>query len=573
MVDGMEINEAPEPQEKKEVQVSPEKQAETREVAEVQRATDKATVSPEAVVEKGDPQAAENLEEAFKAAVSPPEQVAETSPATRPAEGAVSPPETPRAASEVQPVAAEVSTAAPTVTLEGSGEEGKVTIAEAASETPSLAESQRTSESNAEEFLQEAGQPEIQEAAKTVPASEQAEQTQNAAIPDLETIERDDGETKLVKDGGADDQYDPDDGLEQAGDIREDTLISDQYGDDVIETGDGVDTLRDPTQPGKGIDDIPNTIPDFTPGEGGGMEPGNLNGGPDTGLDQDGERGGLASAAAFGSDSRVSAQNMDAAFAAARGDSSYENSANNNQSGNDYDTGNQSRSSRSAQAKSELAAIDADLTDNNQSKNNDADTTPRGDDGGNDNNSSDTSSDNNSDDSEESKDDAAEKARKAKEKKEKQQQQQKNKKQQSTSSTSTKKYDPEGYEIEEFDETTIDGKLRAQAFSNLSSVDQELGDEAVSQPVDEDGASPKEPGIAFDRENQTDPYSQDTVDGGDAPSTGYIPDEKSKFKPGMAGGDDGVLDPNFGAVDPNKPTGEHGASGDEGPKPTKPNNA
>jgi len=533
MVDGMEINEAPEPQEKKEVQVSPEKQAETREVAEVQRATDKATVSPEAVVEKGDPQAAENLEEAFKAAVSPPEQVAETSPATRPAEGAVSPPETPRAASEVQPVAAEVSTAAPTVTLEGSGEEGKVTIAEAASETPSLAESQRTSESNAEEFLQEAGQPEIQEAAKTVPASEQAEQTQNAAIPDLE-------------------------------------------GDDVIETGDGVDTLRDPTQPGKGIDDIPNTIPDlgkFTPGEGGGMEPGNLNGGPDTGLDQDGERGGLASAAAFGSDSRVSAQNMDAAFAAARGDSSYENSANNNQSGNDYDTGNQSRSSRSAQAKSELAAIDADLTDNNQSKNNDADTTPRGDDGGNDNNSSDTSSDNNSDDSEESKDDAAEKARKAKEKKEKQQQQQKNKKQQSTSSTSTKKYDPEGYEIEEFDETTIDGKLRAQAFSNLSSVDQELGDEAVSQPVDEDGASPKEPGIAFDRENQTDPYSQDTVDGGDAPSTGYIPDEKSKFKPGMAGGDDGVLDPNFGAVDPNKPTGEHGASGDEGPKPTKPNNA
>ena len=85
------------------------------------------------------------------------------------------------------------------------------------------------------------------------------------------------------------------------------------------------------------------------------------------------------------------------------------------------------------------------------------------------------------------------------------------------------------------------------------------------QPVDADDASPKEPGIVFDRATQTDPYSQDTIDGVDMPSSGYIPEEKSKFTPGMAGGDDGMLDPDFGVVDPNKPTGEPDTGGDEGP--------
>ena len=86
-------------------------------------------------------------------------------------------------------------------------------------------------------------------------------------------MERDGSETKLVKDGGDDDKFDPDDGLKQAGDIREDTDISNQYGDDVIETGDGVDTLRDPAKPADGVPDIPNMIPDLvdiTPGSGGG---------------------------------------------------------------------------------------------------------------------------------------------------------------------------------------------------------------------------------------------------------------------------------------------------------------
>jgi len=116
MTGGTESSEAEVKITKEVVEASPEKKVEINEAAEVQRATDKAAVSPEAVVEQGDPKAAENLVEAIKAAVPPPEQAAESSAAAR----------------EVQSVVSEVSTAAPAITLEGSGAEGKVTITEAA---------------------------------------------------------------------------------------------------------------------------------------------------------------------------------------------------------------------------------------------------------------------------------------------------------------------------------------------------------------------------------------------------------------------------------------------------------
>ena len=77
----------------------------------------------------------------------------------------------------------------------------------------------------------------------------------------------------------------------------------------------------------------------------------------------------------------------------------------------------------------------------------------------------------------------------------------------------------------------------------------------MSQPVDEDSASPNEPGIVFDRATQTDPYSQDTDEHVDIPRGVRTP-EVSKFTPDMAGGGDGLLDPDLGVVDPNKPNEE-----------------
>ena len=121
----------------------------------------------------------------------------------------------------------------------------------------------------------------------------------------------------------------------------------------------------------------------------------------------------------------------------------------------------------------------------------------------------------------------------------------------------------------EFDDT-LDGKLREKALPGDSIFDQDLDDEAVSQPADGDDASPKEPGISFDRATQTDPYSQDTGEDADIPRTGYEPDI-DKLTPGMAGGDDGVLSPSSGIIDPDEigPDDPDKPSG-EGPKPTKP---
>ncbi len=70
MTGGTEFTEAEvQPQKEQEVQEQPKEAAEVKEVAEQAEKTKEIVETPEAVVEKGDFQAAENLEEAFKAAV------------------------------------------------------------------------------------------------------------------------------------------------------------------------------------------------------------------------------------------------------------------------------------------------------------------------------------------------------------------------------------------------------------------------------------------------------------------------------------------------------------------------
>ena len=69
MTDGMEITEVPASQESKEVEVNPEKQAEIKEAAEVQKQTDEATHTPEASKEKMEYAPAEDLMGALVKAV------------------------------------------------------------------------------------------------------------------------------------------------------------------------------------------------------------------------------------------------------------------------------------------------------------------------------------------------------------------------------------------------------------------------------------------------------------------------------------------------------------------------
>jgi hypothetical protein len=109
---------------------------EAGEAAEVPEETDEATISPEAAVEKMEFAPAEDLMSALVEAVDavhiretpevPADQSGESRDGGRSAEiqGDIDP----KAAAEVQSVAAEVSTAAPTVTLEGAPEAGTVTI-------------------------------------------------------------------------------------------------------------------------------------------------------------------------------------------------------------------------------------------------------------------------------------------------------------------------------------------------------------------------------------------------------------------------------------------------------------
>jgi len=608
MTGGTEFSEAEVKPIKEEVEASPEKVAEVKEAAEVQRATDEATHTPEATIEKMEHAPAEDLQKAFVEAV-PLAQAGEVSPASstfgspdeargtqdQAWEGQSTDGETAdgsgmgegdgsglvtgdpevdsggsgdsdsgsmmgdsegesggsgdsdsvesgsRASQEapvagaVQEVATEFSTAIPAITLEGAEEEGKITIERAAVEQ---------SESGAPD------QPKMQEEApaKTPEITRAAAET--ASVPDIETVERNDGEMKFAKDGGEDDKFNPDDVYEQAQDLKEPNQVSGQYGSagDPIK-GSG-DYMGDPAQGAIGIPDIPGNIPDlgnFTPGQGGGMEPGDL-GGPGVGLDQEGELGGLAGAAAFGGgDSRVGwrgeTEMTDSMDNKGKQKISYKEHYENDDGSTtdittDHDDGvttqTTTRTDKDGNTTTETdvqgGSGDGGGSDGGGGDGGGGDGGGGGGGGGSDGGGGGGFMEAVAD---------------------------------FLGSTDEEAYDPEGASGLTPDDHVLP--------VGSSPINRGLDDEAVSQQVDGDSASPKEPRIAFDRATQTDPYSQDTVDGVDMPSTGYIPEEKSKFTPGMAGGDDGVLDPDFGAVDPNKPTGEPDTGGGgEGPPPENP---
>ncbi len=114
------------PQKEPEVLESPEKVTEVRESAEELQKVDDATLAPETVVEQGDYTVSENLQTAITEAVTTVTEVA-----VRPGEDLATP--DPITGSESAPATSEVLEAAvPTITLEGAGVAGKVTIESAA---------------------------------------------------------------------------------------------------------------------------------------------------------------------------------------------------------------------------------------------------------------------------------------------------------------------------------------------------------------------------------------------------------------------------------------------------------
>jgi hypothetical protein len=289
MSDGMEITEAPEApqQESKEVEENPEKQAEIKEASEVETAINEATSEPLAAIEKMEYAPAENLMGALVEAVDavPVKETPEMDDGKTedPGESGKSPvessdqtqdksPGAPSSGAEASESSAGisrdgleadgVSETAPTITLEGSREEGRVTIERPAAET--------------------------------------------ASEPDLETVHRDGDEPEMViKDSNADDKFNMDDGLEQANDLKEPNQVSGQYGSAGDPTKGSVGYVGDPAQGAGVIPEIPDMIPDLEIGGAG--EPDREI--PDLGLpglDEESEVQGLAGSVAHGADPRIS---------------------------------------------------------------------------------------------------------------------------------------------------------------------------------------------------------------------------------------------------------------------------
>ena len=114
------------PQKEPEVLESPEKGTEVREAVEELQKVDDATLAPEAVVEQGDYTVSENLQTAITEAVTAVPEVA-----VRPGEDLSTPEPIP--GSESAPATSEgLEAAVPTITLEGAGVAGRVTIERAA---------------------------------------------------------------------------------------------------------------------------------------------------------------------------------------------------------------------------------------------------------------------------------------------------------------------------------------------------------------------------------------------------------------------------------------------------------
>lgn len=469
MTGGTEFSEAAEaPKQSEEVKESPEKQAEIKEVAEQTEKLDDATLKPKEVVEGGDYKASEALETVFVEAVAAvPVKAAETAnegsrppsegrsesvsdrgdtdesgskPERDTSDSAESGSRVSREAPEAGAVA-EVS-AVPEISFEGSGEEGTVITEEAVEEKPDVSptpveQTQEGAAAEVTEALQEDSQPAMErEAAQKVPEASVARSAESQTVPEGVGAERDDGELKMVmtdKDGGSDRPV-MDDGVDQVVDLHEDNQIKDQFGG-LDERGESVGYQGDPAGGADGIPEIPGMIPDLTMdgfGKGGGKE---VDAGL-PGLDQEGELGDLADAAAPGGDATVGGvvETIKSVTGKIWGAVS---------SGGGQDTG-------------------------------------AGGGGG-------------------------------------------------VRGTPT----PDGVENVDFDHTL--GGLIPNALPNATPDD--LDDESVMQPVDEDDASPKEPGIVFDRATQTDPYRQDTDEHVDVPrGTPEVEENYLIDPPDFAGG-------------------------------------
>jgi len=500
MTDGTEFSEAEVKPIKEEVEASPEKVAEVKEAAEVQHATDEATHTPEATTEKMEHAHAEDLQKTFVEAV-PLAQPPEIAPAASAAEETVSPPETPRAAqedmdqgepaekqsegdqeaaSEVKSEAAEVSTAAPTITLEGAEEEGNVTIERAAVEQ---------SESGG------TGQPEIQEkAADQTPETPKAATAETASVPNLETVHREGDEPKLViTDPDADDgSFNPDDSYDQAGDIREDTRISDQYGGVVDERGGAVGYLGESGRAVEGIPEIPGADLDITGALTGRGGPGEVDLPFEDKFTTDTENEilGLAGSAAPGANPLISTKGADDTNTSTKGAAGSTTTSSN-------DTGTSTAADATTPTQTTPAASTSNTSQGQYRKDGEWVDVPAG---------------------------TAPGKRKA-----------------TVRLTAGRLWDratswmggssddgrqsghigvrgtptPDSVEEVNIDHTL--GGLIPDPIPDASPED-DLDDESVMQPVDEDSANPKEPGVVFDRATQTDPYSQYTDDHVDIPA-------------------------------------------------------
>jgi len=291
MTDGTrssDLNETP--QKSEEVKVTIEKQPEVKEAAE---AVEKATLKPEEKVETERPiKESEELEAAMKAAMEEPKP-AEVAGATedggRRTEGAAQ-----AAAEEGQETGDRVEAVKQTASSEGAA--------------PRTAESVAPSAEDLAEAVAQRSEPEVEMAAESAPPSREAAEAADRTAPAVSLDGLGDDEPGMVivgPDGEpVGDKFDDGQGIEQPGDIRQpskDGGMADPLGDANRTEAEGQMGVVD----AEGIDPIEGAgVPDIMDGRDG-MEPGDLEGGPDIGLDQAGEMAGLAGAAAGGADSRL----------------------------------------------------------------------------------------------------------------------------------------------------------------------------------------------------------------------------------------------------------------------------
>jgi len=294
-------------------------------------------------------------------------------------------------------------------------------------------------QSVAAEAVKDSDQPTMERAAaETAPETSTARTVESQKLPEDMVVERDSDEPKLViRDADGDDGgLKMDEGLDQVTDFKEPNQVTGQYGDEGDPAKGDVSYQGDPAHAAEGILEIPGMDKDLMgvmTGKGGGKE---VDAGL-PGMDQDGERGDLADAAAPGGDANVGIGTLQT-----------------------------------------IAGVVYDFI------------------GGG---SQDSGS--------------------------------------SGSAGTRGTPDPEGGVGEEFDDTL--GGLVPGILPDDTPDD--LGAESLMQPVDEDSDSPKEPGIAFDRATQTDPYRQDTDEYVDLPKIvpdGEVdPDGNLIDPPGFSGGE------------------------------------